>query len=98
MSTTPRTDESTLEAYCRFDQGGIYDAETRGHRDGRFVEADFARQLEAELNESVPLSDVKPLLEALDQILTPMSKRIRDDFTISKEALATFFAKHPDLK
>jgi len=52
MSTTPRTDESTLEAFCRFDQGGICDAETRGQRDGRFVEADFARQLETELSEA----------------------------------------------
>lgn len=190
MSTTPRTDESTIEAFCRFDQGGICDAETRGQRDGRFVEADFARQLETELsslqlelgatkgelNEAkaeiermktrdmwlsglsddiqdvrgklvesqareaqlrealesiaeywnhapesavdaietaeglaadalsqpappvVPLADVKPLLEALDQIITPMSKRIRDDYSIANEALSTFTAKHPDLK
>jgi hypothetical protein len=46
---TPRTDAVTYELFCRFDQGGTYNAESSQTPQGDWAPADFARDLEREL-------------------------------------------------
>jgi len=91
MSDTPETDAAKMRCFCRFDQGGIYDAEAEKAADGEWVPIEVAEDLERERNEA--RAEAARNAEELRQVREEKA-RLREASAVT-QALAEWSKRYP---